>query len=264
MNICRPSALFALLSLSAAVALSGCKSNNQQATSQPAQPGQAAPTAQPSGDAGQSAAPAAAPSAGSGQPAASSQPTASAPQAPPPPSVISLPSGTRLRVRLDSDLGSQISHAGDTFTATVSDDVLANGTVVIPRGARAGGTVVDAKALGRFKGGALLSVRLDRVHTRWGSYPVATTSIDRAENGKGKRSAGFIGGGAAFGALIGGLAGGGKGAGIGALAGGRRRHGRYRIHRQQANRSTCRNYAYLSAGALGAHHRAGQEEPQLD
>jgi hypothetical protein len=61
---------------------------------------------------------------------------------------------------------------------------------------------------------------LERVRTRWGSYPVATSSVDRAEQGKGKRSTGFIGGGAAFGAIIGGLAGGGKGAAIGALAGG--------------------------------------------
>jgi hypothetical protein len=223
MNICRPSALFATLSLSAALALSGCKSNNQQATSQaaqPAQPGQAAPAAQQPGEAGQPAAPSAGQPAANGEPATSGQPVAAAPQAPPPPAVVSLPSGTRLRVRLDSDLSSEASHAGDTFTATVSDDVLANGIVVIPRGARAGGTVADAKALGHFKGGALLSVRLDRVHTRWGSYPVETSSIDRAEKGKGKRSAGFIGGGAAFGALIGGLAGGGKGVAIGALAGG--------------------------------------------
>jgi hypothetical protein len=97
---------------------------------------------------------------------------------------------------------------------------MVNGKVVIPRGARAEGTVVDAKSLGRFKGGALLQVRLDRVHTRWGTYPVETGTIDRAEQGKGKRSAGFIGGGAGLGALIGGLAGGGKGAAIGALAGG--------------------------------------------
>lgn len=88
------------------------------------------------------------------------------------------------------------------------------------RGARAEGTVVDAKPLGRFKGGARLELRLDRVHTQWGAYPVATGTIERAEQGKGKRSTGFIGGGAGFGAIIGGLAGGGKGAAIGALAGG--------------------------------------------
>jgi hypothetical protein len=123
-------------------------------------------------------------------------------------------------VRLDSDLGSKISQPGDSFSATVADDIMEDGQVVVPRGARAEGTVIDAKPLGRFKGGALLSVRLERVRTRWGSYPVETSSIDRAEKGKGKRSAGFIGGGAGFGAIIGGLAGGGKGAAIGALAGG--------------------------------------------
>jgi hypothetical protein len=134
--------------------------------------------------------------------------------------VIELPRGTELRVRLDEDLGSKISQPGDSFTATVANDVRVNGEVVIAKEARANGTVVDAKPLGRFKGGALLEVRLDRVHTKWGSYPVSTSSIERAEKGKGGRSAGFIGGGAGFGALIGGLAGGGKGAAVGALAGG--------------------------------------------
>lgn len=139
---------------------------------------------------------------------------------PPPPAAVNLPVGTELRVRLDEDLGSKISRPGDSFTATVTDDVRRGGMVVIARGARADGTVVDAKALGRFAGGARLVLRLDRVHSKWGSYPVSTSSIARAEKGKGKRSAGFIGGGAGFGALIGGLAGGGKGAAIGALAGG--------------------------------------------
>ncbi|MGB9029786.1 MAG: hypothetical protein WCC27_06670, partial [Acidobacteriaceae bacterium] len=45
-------------------------------------------------------------------------------------------------------------------------------------------------------------------------------TMERAEKGKGKRTAGFAGGGAAFGAIVGALAGGGKGAAIGALAGG--------------------------------------------
>ena len=46
-----------------------------------------------------------------------------------------------------------------------------------------------------------------------------SSSAGRTLGGKGKRDAGFIGGGAAGGAIIGALAGGGKGAGIGAGAG---------------------------------------------
>lgn len=219
MNAPRKSVFFATLCL--AIALCGCKSSNT-ATANPSQPAQAAPAGQP---AASSTTPSATPGAtttpaGQAAPAAGQAMTAAPPPPPPPPAAIVLPAGTHLRVRLDTDLGSAISHAGDSFQATVADDVIEGGTVVIPRHARAEGLVVDAKPLGHFKGGALLSVRLERVHTKFGSYPVETSSIEQAEKGKGKRSAGFIGGGAGFGALIGGLAGGGKGAAIGALAGG--------------------------------------------
>lgn len=210
MNSTRNVATLGILTLAAMFSLGGCKN-------QPPAPSSSQPSQQPS--ASQPATPA------NGAPGSTAQSstaaaTSSAPATPPPPAVVNLPAGTRLRVRLDRDLGSKISQPGDSFPATVADNVLVNGEVVIPRGARAEGTVVDAKPLGRFKGGALLSIRLDRVHTKWGSYPVQTSSLDRAEKGKGKRSAGFMGGGAAFGALVGGLAGGGKGAAIGALAGG--------------------------------------------
>jgi len=151
--------------------------------------------------------------------AASSAAPAPRAAAPRPPEAVNLPEGTDIRVRLDTDLGSKISSPGDTFQATVADDVEVNGRTVIEKGARADGTVVDAKPLGRFKGGATLAVKLDRVTTRWGSYPVETSSISHAEKGKGKRTGVMAGGGAGLGALIGGLAGGGKGAAIGALAG---------------------------------------------
>lgn len=141
------------------------------------------------------------------------------PQAPPPPQVVDLPAGTDLRVRLDQDLGSKISQAGDPFQCTLADDVIVNGQTVIAKGARANGTVIDAKPLGRFKGGALLELRLERVQTQWGSYPVATSSISKVEQGKGKRTGIFAGGGGALGAIIGGLAGGGKGALLGGLLG---------------------------------------------
>ena len=217
MNLRFRFALFAIFGFAFTLSLGGCKANNSASpTSQNAQPAQSAQSPQQPSASGQPAAPAADQSSasvpGPNQPAQTNgQAAAPAPQAPPPPAVIQLPAGTHLRVRLDSDLSSGTSHPGDSFTATVADDVVVNGQTIIPRGARAEGTVVDAKSLGHFKGGALLSVRLEQVHTRWGTYPVATSSIDRAEKGKGKRSAGFIGGGAGFGALIGGLAGAAKG-----------------------------------------------------
>ncbi|HEX3986134.1 MAG TPA: hypothetical protein VHX13_05920 [Acidobacteriaceae bacterium] len=154
-------------------------------------------------------------------PPAPAQPSSAAaqPAAPPPAARVTIPPGTPIRVRLDEDLGSKISQPGQTFHATVVDDVVVHGQTVIPRRARAEGVVIDAKSLGHFKGGALLELRLERVKTRWGSYPVSTSTMERVEKGKGRRTALFAGGGGAFGAIIGGIAGGGKGALIGGLAG---------------------------------------------
>lgn len=192
--------------LASMLALGGCQSKTPPTVNQNAQSAQNPPS-------GQSAPP------GSAAPPSSAAP-APGTQTPPPPAVIDLPAGTHLHVRLDQDLGSKISHPGDSFAATVADGVVLNDQIIVPKGARAEGTVIRARPLGRFKGGAVLEVRLERVHTRWGSYPVASSTIERAERGKGRRTAEFAGGGGAFGALIGGIAGGGKGALIGALAGG--------------------------------------------
>lgn len=171
-----------------------------------------------------------------GQPAATSTPgsggeTSSASNAAPAPSPtlktrasaesgpLTIPENTVITVRTSQQLGSKISQAGDTFTATVARPVDVGGAVAIPDGAGATGTVVEAHPLGRFKGGAMLRLRLNSVTINGQTVPVDTASYARSEKGKGKRSATLIGGGAGLGALIGGLAGGGKGAAIGALAG---------------------------------------------
>jgi hypothetical protein len=138
----------------------------------------------------------------------------------PAPQPIVIPSGTALTVRLGSSIGSKISQPGQSFSASLSDPVQVNGTTVIPAGATASGTVVDAKPLGRFAGGASLSLKLNSINVNGQPMTIATSSVTQTAKGKGKRTAVMAGGGAALGALIGGLAGGGKGAGIGALAGG--------------------------------------------
>ncbi len=133
---------------------------------------------------------------------------------------VAVPAGTPLTVRLGQSVGSKISSPGDSFTATLSSPVEVDGNVVIPAGASARGTVVDAKPLGKFKGAALLDLKLTSITVNGSERSIRTSAIVRSEKGKGKRSAVLTGGGAAFGALIGGLAGGGKGAAIGAVAGG--------------------------------------------
>lgn len=137
--------------------------------------------------------------------------------APPPPIVI--PAGKTLTVRLGEALGSKLSSPGQSFSATLAEPVVVEGTTVIPRGALAAGVVVDAKPLGRFKGGALLEVKLTSVRINGAEQRIETSAISRTQKGKGKRTAVLAGGGTALGALVGGLAGGGKGVAIGAAAG---------------------------------------------
>ena len=157
-------------------------------------------------------------SSGSGGSAMSN--TAMSSMKPEAPRPLVVPAGTVLTVRLGQAVGSKISSPGQTFTATLASAVSVDGKTAIPAGATASGTVVDAKPLGRFKGGAVLQLRLTSISIGGSEQSIATSSVSRTATGKGKRTAVLAGGGAALGALIGGLAGGGKGAGIGALAGG--------------------------------------------
>ena len=137
----------------------------------------------------------------------------------PEPQPVVVPAGTTLTVRLGQSVGSKISSPGDSFSATLASAVTVDGNTVIPAGAAARGTVVDAKPLGRFKGGALLELRLTSVTVNGAQQRIETSAVSRTQKGKGKRTAVMAGGGTALGAIIGGLAGGGKGAAIGAVAG---------------------------------------------
>jgi len=137
----------------------------------------------------------------------------------PKPEPVVIPAGTVLTVSLGQAVGSKISQPGQSFSATLANPVQIGGKTVIPTGAAASGTVVDAKPLGRFKGGAVLSLQLTSINVNGADQAIQTSATTQSEKGKGKRTAVLAGGGAALGGLIGGLAGGGKGLAIGAAAG---------------------------------------------
>lgn len=131
----------------------------------------------------------------------------------------SIPAGTAITVTIDQSISSKDAKVGQGVIGTVAHDVITNRKVAIPKGSHAKLVVSSAQASGRLSTPAKLWLRLKSVEVHGKTYTIATSSSGKTMGGKGKRDAGFIGGGAGAGALIGGLAGGGKGAVIGAAAG---------------------------------------------
>ena len=205
------------IGLTGLLLLGGCNKTPAPATpaAEPSTTAQAAPppTPAPAPDAAPAATPAPAP-AQSARPTTASS-SSRGPPPPPPPRKYVVPAGSQLVVRVGQTLTAKGSNVGDSFSGTLSQSLVVHGVKVIKAGAPVTGTVVAAKGQGRFKGAGDLVIAVNRV----GSYSVATSSYEATGKGKGKRTAGFVGGGAGGGALIGGLAGGGKGALIGGLLG---------------------------------------------
>lgn len=220
-------ALAASLTLSATLILSGCKSSAPAPAPGAAPDQSSAPAAPPAGaPAGPAAAPAMAPStAPAATPAtpgaapsaeAAAAPVPSPPPPPPEPVRLTAPVGASVVVTVTEQLSASHNNVGDGFTGVLAQSVRASGGgVVFPRGAHVVGTVVAAKGQGKFKGSGALGIQVTSIS----GTPVSVSSYEKEQKGKGKRTAGFIGGGAGGGALIGGLAGGGKGALIGGLIG---------------------------------------------
>jgi len=135
------------------------------------------------------------------------------------PKPLVIPADTVIAAVLDQTISSKSNKPGDKFAATVESAVEIEGKIAIPKGARAEGVVNEAKAAGRFKGGAVLSLTLTSVEVNGKNHEIQTSGASMSSKGKGKRTAAMVGGGAAGGAAIGAVAGGGKGAAIGALIG---------------------------------------------
>ena len=127
-----------------------------------------------------------------------------------------IPAGTKVTVRLGSELSSGTAKAGDTWKGTVAKDVVVNGNTVAKTGDEVTGKVTRAVSSGRLHAPGQISLRLTSVN----GQPVSSTPYARTGKSHTKGNAEKIGGGAAAGALIGALAGGGKGAAVGTLAGG--------------------------------------------
>jgi hypothetical protein len=132
---------------------------------------------------------------------------------------VQIPAGTEIVVRLIDDVNSERDNIGETYRASIDEEVAVNGKTVIPRGADATVALIDAKKSGKIEGKTVLTLDLKYVEINGKPYDIATNGVPQMSGSRGARSAKVIGGAAALGAIIGAAAGGGKGAAIGAGAG---------------------------------------------
>jgi hypothetical protein len=147
--------------------------------------------------------------------------TPAPPPAPPEPHRVTLNAGILIPVRLVDGLTTERNLPGDSFTATLDKELVADGFVIAERGARVEGRVVASDKGGRVRGVSSLAVELVRLHTSDGqTVVIQTDGFERRAEETHRQDAEKIGAGAALGALIGAIAGGGKGAAIGAGVGG--------------------------------------------
>jgi hypothetical protein len=135
---------------------------------------------------------------------------------------VTVPAGTALALTMDAEVTTKDKVVGDTFTATLANDVIVDGKVIFPAGSKVSGHVAEAERPGKTSGRGKMVLSYDSISANGKSYAIDT--MGAAIEGKSGTAgdATKVVGGAAAGAILGKILGGkvGTGAAIGAAAGG--------------------------------------------
>ena len=90
----------------------------------------------------------------------------------------SIPAGATLVATLDQTLGTKVSKAGDTFTATISNALRAqDGSVVVPVGAKVEGRVTALDDSDNAAEPALIRLAFDRIRFNGRTYPFSAAIV---------------------------------------------------------------------------------------
>jgi hypothetical protein len=131
---------------------------------------------------------------------------------------ITVPSGTRLVVRMSDTLDSNRHGQGHRFRAQLESAVVVDGVTVLPRGTMLHGQISSAQQSGRAVGSSQMSVEFTDVMVDDVLHPIATGSLNAQTGGEAGRTVGRTARAAAIGGLASGSSGARRGARIGAGA----------------------------------------------
>lgn len=130
-----------------------------------------------------------------------------------------VPSGTRLFVRMIDSVDSDKNQVGDRFMASLEEPLYVADTMVAAKGTSVYGRLEQVNESGQLVGKAQMRLRLTSIVINGRTVLLSTGDYNVSGESRGASTAKKVGGGAAIGALIGAVAGGGKGAAIGAGVG---------------------------------------------
>lgn len=107
------------------------------------------------------------------------------------PSTTKLPEGTAIAIRLQSELSSASSHAGDSFYGVVDEPVMVDGQMFVARDTPATGRVLEAKAASSHeKTGGYLRIVLVGLNVDGKPVAIETSSIFAKGGSREERSSG--------------------------------------------------------------------------
>jgi len=135
---------------------------------------------------------------------------------------VTVPAGTALALTMDAEVTTKDKVVGDTFTATLSNDVVVDGKVIFPAGSKVSGHVAEAERPGKSSGRGKMVLSYDSISANDKSYAIDTMGAAIVGKSGTAGDATKVVGGAAVGAILGKILGGkaAVGAAIGAAAGG--------------------------------------------
>ena len=115
---------------------------------------------------------------------------------------VTVPAGTHIMARMTDTVNSRAHGEGHRFTAELEGDLVANGTVVAPRGSKIYGQLVKSEQSGRLRGRSKMTITFTHLMINGQLKPIQTSNIQTiSDKGSAGDSVGKTARGAAIGAL---------------------------------------------------------------